>query len=137
MFVGEHEHTLDGKGRVILPSKYRERLRNGIVLAQGKDYCVDVYPVDEFRRIGERKQAEVEAGQLPRSELRLFAAGAFEDIPDSQGRVTVPPKLRTYAGLDRELTINGAFSHVQIWDRDAWTAYNEAHEAGYARGDDA
>lgn len=123
VFLGEHQHTLDDKGRVILPASFRGRLAGGVVLTVAKDRCIDVFPHSEFERRVLQLQAQVEAGEAALSDLRVFSAKAFEQVPDSQGRVTIPQTLREYARLDRDLTVNGAVHSIQIWDRDAWDEY--------------
>lgn len=134
MFLGEHQHTLDDKGRVILPARFRDRLAGGIVLAPAKDRCIDVFPRAEFERRVERMAQEVEEGTTTLSDFRVFSAGAFEEVPDGQGRVTIPAKLREYAGLDRDLSVNGAVSSVQIWDRASWSEYQEGAQERFATG---
>lgn len=137
MFLGEHQHTLDDKGRVILPARFRDKLKGGIVLTVAKDRCIDVFPQAEFERQVMALQDKVEAGEAPLSDLRMFSAKAFEQVPDGQGRVTIPQALRDYARLDRDLTVNGAVRSIQIWDRDAWEAYQEGAADRFADGDDA
>ena len=136
MFLGEHQHTLDDKGRVILPARFRDRLAGGVVLTIGDDRCIDVFPHAEYERQVRRLQEEVEAGTKSVQRLRIFSARAFEEVPDGQGRVTIPQKLREYARLDRELTVNGAVSKIEIWDRSLWEAYEAAAEAAFADGDE-
>lgn len=126
MFLGEHQHTLDSKGRVILPARFRERLASGLVFAPSQDRCIDVYPLTAFERRVEELRAVPREDQRARAYLRIFLAGAHEEKPDAQGRVVIPPRLREYAALDKELTINGADEKVEIWDRAAWDAYREA-----------
>jgi MraZ protein len=118
VFLGEHPHTLDAKGRVILPARFRERLASGLVFAPAQDRCIDVFPLTGFERRVE--------------ELRILLAGAQEEKPDAQGRVTIPPRLRSYAGLDRELVVNGADERVEIWDRATWESYRERAEDAFA-----
>lgn len=134
MFLGEHQHTLDDKGRVILPASFRGKLAGGVVLTVAKDRCIDVFPQTEFERRVLQLQEEVEAGQAQLSDLRMFSAKAFEQVPDSQGRVTIPQSLREYARLDRDLTVTGAVKSIQIWDRDAWAAYQEGAADRFADG---
>lgn len=135
MFLGEHQHTLDVKGRVILPARFRERLSSGLVFAPAQDRCIDVYPLTAFEKRVEQLRALPREDQRARDYLRVFLAGAHEDKPDAQGRVTVPPRLRTYAKLDKDLTINGADEKVEIWDRDAWEAYRSQAEDNFANLD--
>lgn len=137
MFLGEHQHTLDDKGRVILPARFRDRLAGGVVLTVSKDRCIDVFPHAEFERQVQQLQDRVEAGEAALSDLRVFSAKAFEQVPDGQGRVTIPQALRDYARLDRDLTVNGAVRSIQIWDREAWEAYQEGAADRFADGGDA
>lgn len=135
MFLGEHHHSLDAKGRVILPSRFRERLASGLVFAPSQDRCVDVYPLTAFERRVEQLRAVPREDQRARAYLRVFLAGAHEEKPDSQGRVTIPPRLREYAGLERDLTINGADEKIEIWDRATWDQYRELAEDAFANLD--
>ncbi len=137
MFLGEHQHTLDDKGRVILPARFRSDLAGGVVLTVAKDRCIDVFPRAEYARRVQLLQQEVEAGDAPLSDLRVFTAKAFEEVPDGQGRVTIPPALREYARLDRDLSVNGALSSIQIWDRAAWADYQAGAADRFADGSDA
>lgn len=134
MFLGEHQHTLDDKGRVILPARFREKLAGGVVLSVGEDRCIVVFPRAEFERQVVQLQEQVEAGEAPLGRLRVFTAKAFEEVPDSQGRVTIPATLREYARLDRDLTVNGALSTIEIWDRELWAAYEAGESELYATG---
>lgn len=135
MFLGEHQHSLDTKGRVILPARFRERLSSGLVFAPSQDRCIDVYPLTAFERRVEELRAVPREDQRARAYLRVFLAGAQEEKPDAQGRVTIPPRLRGYAGLDKELTINGADEKVEIWDRKLWDDYRASAEEAFANLD--
>lgn len=131
MFLGEHQHSLDAKGRVILPARFRERLSSGLVFTPSQDRCIDVYPLTAFeRRVAELRALPREDGQA-RAYLRVFLSGAQEEKPDAQGRVVIPPRLRDFAGLDKELTINGADEKVEIWDRGTWDTYRSAVEDAF------
>lgn len=132
MFLGEHQHTLDDKGRVILPARFRERLGQGLVFAPSQDRCIDVYPQSAFERRVEQLRQVPREDQRARGYLRVFLAGAHEEAPDSQGRVTIPQRLRDYAGLDRELTINGADEKIEIWDRSTWETYRDQAEEAFS-----
>ena len=135
MFLGEHHHSLDAKGRVILPARFRERLASGLVFAPSQDRCIDVYPLTAFERRVEELRAVPREDQRARAYLRVFLAGAHEEKPDSQGRVTIPPRLREYAGLERDLTINGADEKIEIWDRGTWDSYRDQAEDAFANLD--
>lgn len=130
MFIGEFQHTLDDKGRIILPARFRERLGSSLVLAPGQDRCLAVYPVTVFARKVEQMRRLPSEDTKVRAYKRTLLAWAEEATPDGQGRVTVPARLREYAGLDREVTIVGADEHLEVWDRERWEAYRvEAAEA--------
>ena len=135
MFLGEHQHTLDAKGRIILPARFRDRLSSGLVFAPSQDRCIDVYPLTAFERRVEELRAVPREDQRARGYLRVFLAGAHEEKPDAQGRVTVPARLREYAGLVKELTVNGADEKVEIWDRQTWESYREEAEDAFANLD--
>jgi MraZ protein len=132
VFLGEHQHTLDTKGRVILPARFRDRLSKGLVFVPSQERCIDIFPMSGFERRVEELRAVPREDQRARAYLRVLLAGAHEDVPDAQGRVTIPPRLRVYAGLDKELTINGADEKVELWDRGTWEAYRTAAEEAFA-----
>jgi MraZ protein len=132
MLLGTHTPKLDDKGRVILPSKFRDDLGAGIVITRGQDRCLYVFSESEFERIHERIRETPLSNKLARDFLRMFLSGASLEKPDSQNRITIPPPLRTYAGLDRELVVTGVGAHAEIWDADAWNAYAEGNESTYA-----
>lgn len=131
-FSGTHEHTLDGKGRVILPASFRDELAGGLVLAPGQDRCIDVYPREVFRERVQQLRELPREDSRARAFTRFFMAQAEQAVPDSQGRITLPQRLRDYAGLDRELTIIGNDTRVEIWDRTTWDQYMERAEPDFA-----
>jgi MraZ protein len=123
VFLGTHSPRLDDKGRLILPAKFREQLEEGVVVTRGQERCLYVFPAAEFERLAEQlRQAPVTSKQA-RDYLRVFLSGASDEVPDKQGRVTIPPALRTYAGLTRECAVIGAGHRVEIWDAEAWATY--------------
>src|SRR5437899_8814534 len=131
MFLGEYQHSLDAKGRVILPARFRGQLEGGAVMAQALDGCLAVYPRAEFEdRVAARLLEVRERGPRERDAVRSYSAGAHEFMPDAQGRVAIPNKLRDYAGLERDIVVVGAIDHVQIWNAQQF----REHEA---RGSDA
>ena len=135
MFLGEHQHTLDDKGRLILPSRFRDRLSSGLVFAPAQDRCIDIYPLTAFERRVEELRSVPREDQRARAYLRVFLAGAQEEKPDAQGRVTIPPRLREYAGLEKDRTVTGADEKVEIWDRGTWEAYRDSAEDAFANLD--
>ena len=123
MLLGTHAPKLDEKGRVILPAKFRDDLSSGLVLTRGQDRCLYVFSSKEFEAINETiRQAPITSKQA-RDYLRIFLSGASDEIPDKQGRVTIPPALRTYAALGKELVVIGVGSRAEIWDATAWADY--------------
>ena len=123
MLLGTHAPKLDEKGRVILPAKFRDDLSSGLVLTRGQDRCLYVFSSKEFEAINETiRQAPITSKQA-RDYLRIFLSGASDEIPDKQGRVTIPPALRTYAALGKELVVIGVGSRAEIWDASAWADY--------------
>ena len=132
MFLGTYTPRLDEKGRLILPAKFRSQLAPGLVMTRGQERCLFLLPLDEFRRMHDQiRQAPVTSKQA-RDYLRVFLSGASDELPDKQGRISIPPALRTYAGLDRDVAVIGAGTRVEIWDLAAWEAYLAEQESGYA-----
>lgn len=132
MFLGTHTPRLDDKGRLFLPAKFRDRLADGLVITRGQERCLYVFAEDEFARVAEAMRSAPMTSKAARDYLRVFLSGASDEVPDRQGRVTVPSGLRAYAGLSRECTVIGAGSRVEIWDSAAWTAYLEGTEQAFA-----
>ena len=120
MFLGEYQHSLDAKGRIILPSKFRAPLADGCVLTRGIDKCLAVYPTHEWESVSSRLKEASQSNRGARDFLRIWYASAVEEEPDKQGRITVPEHLREYAGLEREVTVTGRGEFAEIWSRTAW-----------------
>lgn len=137
MFLGTHALRLDEKGRLILPAKYRDELAGGVVITKGQERCLYVFPTAEFRRLAEQLQATPVTHKAARAYSRVFFASAHDEVPDKQGRVTIPLHLREYAGLQRDVVVIGASSRVEIWDQEAWNRYlaeSEEHFASIEEG---
>ena len=128
MFVGQFRHTLDTKGRVILPAKFRSRLEEGAYLAKGIDGCVAVYPADEWERVASNMQELMTRGGAQRQAARSFFAGAAEVDPDRQGRVQLPAHLRDFAGLvaEQEVIVAGVNNRAEIWNPQRWQEQEQA-----------
>jgi MraZ protein len=135
MFLGEFRHSLDAKGRVILPVRFRGQLEGGAVMARALDGCLAVYPVVEFDRLAGKLREVRERGTRERQAARSFFAGAVEITPDAQGRVAVPPHLREYAHLDRDVVVAGSFDHIEIWDAQLFAARDAEGIASIAEGE--
>jgi MraZ protein len=132
LFLGTHTPRLDDKGRIILPAKFRDRLAGGLVVTRGQERCLYVFPMDEFVRVAETMNTAPVTSKSVRDYLRVFLSGASDEIPDRQGRVTVPSTLREYAGLTRDCTVIGAGSRVELWDTTAWNSYLASTEQAFA-----
>jgi MraZ protein len=132
LFLGTHEPRLDEKGRLILPAKFRDELASGLVITKGQERCLYVFPSTEFASITETlRQAPVTA-KSARDYMRVMFAGAHDEIPDRQGRITIPQGLRTYASLEKECVVIGANTRVEIWDAQSWREYLSDREQGFA-----
>lgn len=117
-YIGEFQHSLDSKGRIILPSKFRDDLGEKFVITKGLDVCLSIYHLEEWKKIEEKIK------ELPNAKSRnlkrfLFSSAA-EMIPDKQGRINIPQNLREYAGLKKEIITIGASSNIEIWDKERW-----------------
>ncbi|HEY2834895.1 MAG TPA: division/cell wall cluster transcriptional repressor MraZ [Sporichthyaceae bacterium] len=132
MFLGTHTPRLDEKGRLILPAKFRDELAEGLVITKGQERCLYIWPIAEFARIADSLRTAPVTQKGPRDFMRVLYAGASDEVPDKQGRVTVPPALRAYAGLDRDCVVIGANSRVEVWDAAAWESYLTAQEQAFA-----
>ena len=119
LFVGVHEHTLDGKGRLILPSAFRSHLTGGAYIT-GLDSCVGIFPVDEFAETAEQLRSEVGTSEVDINALRSFAAQADFVVPDGQGRMRILPHLRAAAGLERKVIVTGMIRRIEVWNPDRW-----------------
>lgn len=125
MLMGEYAHSLDSKGRLILPAKFREELGEFFIATKGLDNCLFLYGKDEWAILeGKLKQLPL-AKPEARAFVRFFFAGAAELDCDKQGRFLLPPNLREYAGLEKDVVLIGVSNRIEIWDRQAWDNYNE------------
>lgn len=136
VFLGTYTPRLDEKGRLILPAKYRDELANGLVLTRGQERCIYVFSQREFEKQHEQMSQAPISSRQARDYARVFLSGASDELPDKQGRVTIPSMLRSYAGLDREVTVIGAGNRVEIWDSTAWNSYLEEQENSFSETDD-
>jgi MraZ protein len=132
VFLGSHTPRLDDKGRLTLPAKFREELEGGLVITKGQERCLYVFPMTEFTRISESLRSAPVTAKALRDYSRVFFSSASDDVPDRQGRITIPPALRAYASLTRECVVNGANTRVEIWDAVRWGTYLAGHEEGFA-----
>ncbi len=122
MFLGEHEHTLDEKGRLTLPAKYRDSFPEGLVLSRGMDGCVYAYAPADWAEHATQLTALGSLSRDQRMIQRHFFSGAAEVALDKQGRVMIPTALASHAGIERDVVVAGVNDHLEIWDRGAWRA---------------
>lgn len=132
MFLGTHTPRLDEKGRLFLPAKFRDKLASGLVMTRGQEHCIYIFTTERFQEF----TAELQSSPITRLEARSFQrvmlSGATDEIPDKQGRVTVPALLRQYAGLDRDCTVVGVGDRVELWDTVRWEQFVAAAEEEFA-----
>lgn len=131
MFRGSSTHTIDSKGRIIVPSRFRDGVGSGdgggVVITQ-MDGCLPVFPMEKWRGIEEKITSLAQTSHHMRRFRRIFIGSAQECVPDSQGRILIPPTLREYAGLVRDIVMVGVGSHFEIWSRMNWETENERLE---------
>ena len=128
MFLGEFEHSLDDKGRLAVPARFRPELGQGLVLTRGLDRCLFAWPLAEWRSVAEKLgRLSLMHGEARRLQRLLFA-GAVDTQLDRLGRVLVPGVLRTYAGLQDAVVVAGVLNRIEIWDRVEWAAERAAAE---------
>lgn len=128
MFIGEYHHTLDDKGRLAVPVKFRAELAQGTVITRGLDKTLFLYTANEWAKLADRLVALPFSQANARAFARLMLAGATEAVPDKQGRVMIPEHLRTYASLKKAVVVAGLYNRVEIWDAAAWDAYRQKTE---------
>jgi MraZ protein len=131
VFLGTHTPRLDEKGRLILPAKYRDELADGLVITRFQERCLAIWPIQTFVEVAQSVR-NTSSSQQVRDYQRMLASGASDETPDKQGRITIPPHLRSYAGLDKDCVVVGAINRVEVWDAAAWQSYSEQKESAYA-----
>ncbi len=123
MFYGQASHSIDAKGRIILPSKFRDELGESFLVMRGFEKCLFVYTKEGYKELEEKLRA------LPISSggrIQRYIFGSTESVtPDKQGRFVVPPKLREFAGLEKDVVVAGVSSRLEIWDADTFNKYEE------------
>ena len=136
MFLGEFEHSLDVKGRVILPAKFRDQLADGAVVTKGRGGCLWVLTPEEFTSVSELVREQSKRGAKELNAARAFFSGSDEVQPDKQGRVALPLKLREFAGLEREVVVACVFSRIEIWDKERWLEHDRVGDLALSDSDD-
>lgn len=128
MFIGEYNHSIDEKGRLAVPAKFRSALGRGAVVTRGLDGCLFVYTAAEWKKLADKLAALPIAQANTRAFGRLMLAGAMEVEIDSQGRALIPDYLRKYAGLVKQVVVTGLYNRLELWDEAAWTKYKSSTE---------
>lgn len=127
MFIGEYQHALDNKNRMIVPVKLREELGSKFVVTKGLDGCLYAYPLTEWKILEEKMKSLPLTNKDARAFVRFFFAGASEVEMDKQGRGLIPQNLKEYAGIEKEIVSIGVLSRVEIWSREKWNDYNNSN----------
>ena len=124
MFRGESQHSIDAKGRMILPARFREALGGSFIVTRGLDKCLFVYSLEEWNKYEAKVQNLPVTDPDARKFIRFFFGGACEAEIDGQGRALLPPNLREYAGLQKEIVTIGVVNRIEIWQKENWDEYN-------------
>ena len=128
MFIGEYQHSIDAKGRIIVPSKLRCDLGERFVLTKGLDNCLFIYTLEEWKNFEEKLKSLPLTNINARKFVRFFFAGAVECEADKQGRILIPNNLREYAELLKETVFIGVSNRVEVWNKENWEKYNDSEE---------
>lgn len=126
MFIGEYQHSIDAKGRIIVPSKFREELGYRLIMTKGLDNCLFLYSMEEWKKFEDKLVNLPIASKEARAFVRYFFSGAVECEIDKQGRLTIPPHLRDHARIGKELVTIGVMSRVEVWSRQEWEQYDSS-----------
>ncbi len=128
MFTGEYIHSFDEKGRVIMPSKFRNELGETFYIGKGLDKCLFVYPIEAWTEFVGKLKNLSSFNKQERFFLRQFVSGFSECSFDKQGRILIPPSLREFSGLNNEAAIIGVIDRIEIWNKDSWNSYSNSDE---------
>ncbi len=127
MFIGEYNHSLDNKNRMIIPAKLRENLGSKFIITKGLDGCLYAYPLDEWKIMEEKLKSLPITSKDARAFVRFFFSGASEIEIDKQGRGLIPQNLIEYAGIKKEIISIGVLTKIEIWSKDKWEDYNDSN----------
>lgn len=131
MFIGEYVHAIDPKGRLSIPSKFREDLGERFFLTKGLDQCLFVFPETEWRRFEEKLKALPLTNKNARAFVRMFFSGASECSFDKQGRILIPQVLREHCEMQENAVVIGVGERIEIWSEASWEAYNHPDNLSY------
>jgi MraZ protein len=132
MFMGEYHHSIDNKGRMIVPSKFRDELGEMFIITRGLDQCLFGYPLSEWAQIEEKLKGLPLTKKDARAFTRFFFSGATESELDKQGRINIPAPLLQYAKLEKECVVLGVSNRIEIWSKQIWEDYFSESEESFA-----
>ncbi|MDO8462709.1 MAG: division/cell wall cluster transcriptional repressor MraZ [bacterium] len=130
MFIGEYRHSIDEKGRLAVPTKYRAKLAKGAVVTRGLDRCLTIYPAESWKALAGKLASLPISKSNTRSFSRFLLAGAMDVELDKQGRIVIPEYLRAFAGMGKSVVVAGLYDRLEVWDQDAWERYRTTAEQG-------
>ena len=131
MFMGEYQHTMDDKGRIIVPAKFRDGLGESFVLTRGLDNCLFVYPREEWQILEGKLRELPLSRQNARAFVRFFLSGAVDCEFDKQGRISIPNNLRDHSYITKEVVIIGVANRLELWSKEKWDEYIKVAEESY------
>ncbi len=129
MLLGEYKHSVDEKGRIAVPAKFRSNISSGAIITRGLDHCLFIFSLQEWEVMVKKITALPLAQANARAFSRLMLAGAMDVKVDVQGRILIPDYLREYAQLKKQAVVAGVYSRIEIWDQDAWEEYKSKTES--------
>lgn len=132
MFMGEYHHSVDNKGRMIVPSKFRDDLGEMFIVTRGLDQCLFGYPLSEWRILEEKLKSLPLTKKDARAFTRFFFSGATESELDKTGRINIPAPLLQYAKLEKECVILGVSNRIEIWSKHLWEEYSIQSEESFS-----
>lgn len=131
VLIGEYQHTIDTKGRMIIPAKFREDLGFSFIITRGLDGCLSGYPASQWEQLQEKLSRLPQSKKDSRAFTRFFYSAATEVEVDKQGRINIPQTLRTFANLEKNCRVVGVSSHIEIWSEERWLSFAEEAEESF------
>lgn len=131
MFIGEYQHNVDSKGRVSLPVRFRDEISKPFYITRGMEHCLFIYDQEEWKKMDEKIRGLRLTAKVARAFSRLFYAGAMEVGLDKQGRFVIPPHLRSFAEIEKEVVLIGVSDRIEVWSKEAWDSYMGSDSMNY------
>jgi len=132
VFLGEYQHSVDSKGRLVLPSRFRDRLERGLVVTKGQERCLYVFPIDKWDQEVEQVNNLPRTDRRSRNYARSFFGSASDQQLDGQGRIQIPQPLREYASLAKDVVVIGVADRVEIWNVESWESVSDEADEQFA-----